>query len=212
MSVIPVLTQTAVAATYHSQIALNLWKHFGFQTCSLLCSWKFCHLFHLLLHPIRIIKVMTPYWKIAISLLWRSVSVYWWWGTFRVFIHCDTVERDLQSIHLAYLNIDGVKMFSILMIVNTVIVISCTYIISKWSMSYNQKYILLLGMVMDVVGYANVTHSKHHLPVYPNLLNQQFKVSQPGSVWVADITYVYTKEGWLYLATVMDLFSCRIIG
>ncbi|HEC2247118.1 TPA: IS3 family transposase, partial [Staphylococcus delphini] len=48
--------------------------------------------------------------------------------------------------------------------------------------------------------YKATTHSKHHLPVYPNLLNQQFKVSQPGSVWVADITYVYTKEGWLYLA------------
>lgn len=122
------------------------------------------------------------------------------------------LKEIFNPIHLAYLNIDGVKMFSILMIVNTVIVISCTYIISKWSMSYNQKYILLLGMVMDVVGYANVTHSKHHLPVYPNLLNQQFKVSQPGSVWVADITYVYTKEGWLYLATVMDLFSRRIIG
>ncbi|EGQ4451626.1 hypothetical protein D0E19_02505 [Staphylococcus pseudintermedius] len=43
-------------------------------------------------------------------------------------------------------------------------------------------------------------------------MNQQFKVSQPGSVWVADITYVYTKEGWLYLATVMDLFSRRVIG
>ncbi|EKC6408305.1 IS3 family transposase [Staphylococcus pseudintermedius] len=60
--------------------------------------------------------------------------------------------------------------------------------------------------------YKATTYSKHHLPVYPNLLNQQFKVSQPGSVWVADITYVYTKEGWLYLATVMDLFSRRIIG
>ncbi|HEC2218261.1 TPA: IS3 family transposase, partial [Staphylococcus delphini] len=60
--------------------------------------------------------------------------------------------------------------------------------------------------------YKATTHSKHHLPVYPNLLNQQFKVSQPGSVWVADITYVYTKEGWLYLAKVMDLFSRRIIG
>ncbi|UXS38121.1 IS3 family transposase [Staphylococcus delphini] len=60
--------------------------------------------------------------------------------------------------------------------------------------------------------YTATTHSKHHLPVYPNLLNQQFKVSQLGSVWVADITYVYTKEGWLYLATVMDLFSRRIIG
>ncbi|HEC2181209.1 TPA: IS3 family transposase [Staphylococcus delphini] len=60
--------------------------------------------------------------------------------------------------------------------------------------------------------YKATTDSKHHLPVYPNLLNQLFKVSQPGSVWVADITYVYTREGWLYLATVMDLFSRRIIG
>ncbi|EJD8481815.1 IS3 family transposase [Staphylococcus pseudintermedius] len=122
------------------------------------------------------------------------------------------LKEIFNPIHFAYLNIDGVKMFSILMIVNTVIVISCTYIISKWSMSYNQKYIFLLGMVMYVVGYANVTHSKHHLPIYPNLLNQQFKVSQLGSVWGTDITYVYTKEGWFYLATVMDLFSRRIIG
>ncbi|PCF42100.1 hypothetical protein B5C06_07610 [Staphylococcus delphini] len=60
--------------------------------------------------------------------------------------------------------------------------------------------------------YKATTDSKHHLPVSPNLLNQQFKVSQLGSVWVADITYVYTKEGWLYLATVMALFSRRIIG
>ncbi len=60
--------------------------------------------------------------------------------------------------------------------------------------------------------YKATTHSNHRLPVHPNLLNQQFKVSHLGSVWVADITYVYTKEGWLYLATVMDLFSRRIIG
>jgi len=43
-------------------------------------------------------------------------------------------------------------------------------------------------------------------------LNQQFQVDRPGAVWVSDITYVWTKEGWLYLATVMDLFSRRIIG
>ncbi|HCT0458254.1 TPA: IS3 family transposase [Staphylococcus pseudintermedius] len=60
--------------------------------------------------------------------------------------------------------------------------------------------------------YKATTHSKHQLPVSTNLLNQQFKVSQPGSVWSTDITYVYTKEGWFYLATVMDLFSRRIIG
>lgn len=60
--------------------------------------------------------------------------------------------------------------------------------------------------------YKATTNSKHHYPVFPNLLNQQFKVEHPGKVWVSDITYIWTKEGWLYLATVMDLFSRRIIG
>jgi putative transposase len=60
--------------------------------------------------------------------------------------------------------------------------------------------------------YKATTYSKHSLPVYPNLLNQQFDVDEPGKVWVADITYVWTKEGWLYLASIMDLFSRRIIG
>lgn len=60
--------------------------------------------------------------------------------------------------------------------------------------------------------YKATTNSKHSYPVYPNLLNQQFYVDKPGAVWVSDITYVWTMEGWLYLATVMDLFSRRIIG
>ncbi|UOQ95688.1 IS3 family transposase [Halobacillus shinanisalinarum] len=60
--------------------------------------------------------------------------------------------------------------------------------------------------------YKATTNSKHSYPIYPNLLNQQFQVNRPGAVWVSDITYVWTKEGWLYLATVMDLFSRRIIG
>lgn len=60
--------------------------------------------------------------------------------------------------------------------------------------------------------YKATTNSKHNLPVYPNLLDQDFKVSGRGEVWVSDITYIPTKEGWLYLATVMDLFSRRIIG
>ena len=60
--------------------------------------------------------------------------------------------------------------------------------------------------------YKATTNSKHHLPVYPNLVDQQFKVEQPGQVWVADITYIWTSEGWLYLATIMELFSRRIIG
>src|SRR5699024_9777274 len=60
--------------------------------------------------------------------------------------------------------------------------------------------------------YKATTNSKHHYPIYPNLLNQQFYASRPGTVWVSDITYVWTREGWLYLATVMDLYSRRIIG
>lgn len=60
--------------------------------------------------------------------------------------------------------------------------------------------------------YKATTNSKHTLPIYPNLLNQQFQVDHPSQVWVADITYVRTKEGWLYLASVMDLYSRRILG
>lgn len=60
--------------------------------------------------------------------------------------------------------------------------------------------------------YKATTNSKHNLPVYPNLLDQQFKVERPGQVWVADITYIWTSEGWLYLATIMELYSRRIIG
>lgn len=60
--------------------------------------------------------------------------------------------------------------------------------------------------------YKATTNSKHSLPIFPNLLRQQFIVDEPGKVWVGDITYIWTKEGWLYLATIMDLFSRRIIG
>ncbi len=46
----------------------------------------------------------------------------------------------------------------------------------------------------------------------PNYLNQNFMVEEPNKVWVSDITYVATQEGWLYVATVMDLFSRKIVG
>ncbi|WP_257008134.1 IS3 family transposase, partial [Bacillus sp. FJAT-45350] len=60
--------------------------------------------------------------------------------------------------------------------------------------------------------YKATTNSKHNLPVYPNLLNQKFQVDHPSQVWVADITYIWTKQGWLYLASIMDLYSRRILG
>jgi len=56
------------------------------------------------------------------------------------------------------------------------------------------------------------THSKHKLPVAENLLEQQFKVSRPNKVWLSDITYVPTDEGWLYLAGHKDLFNSEIVG
>jgi len=51
------------------------------------------------------------------------------------------------------------------------------------------------------------TDSKHTLPVAPNLLNREFKVKEPDKIYVSDITYIWTHEGWLYLAVIIDLFS-----
>lgn len=60
--------------------------------------------------------------------------------------------------------------------------------------------------------YKATTNSKHSLPVAPNLLEQQFEAEKPNEKWVSDITYVWTEEGWLYLAAVMDLYSRQIVG
>ena len=56
------------------------------------------------------------------------------------------------------------------------------------------------------------TDSNHKLPVAPNLLNRNFTVALPNTVWTGDVTYIATEEGWLYLAVVIDLFSRRIVG
>ena len=58
--------------------------------------------------------------------------------------------------------------------------------------------------------YRATTDSKHSLPVAANSLNRNFTVNRLNQAWVADITYIYTREGWLYLATVMDLYSRKI--
>ena len=56
------------------------------------------------------------------------------------------------------------------------------------------------------------TDSSHALPIAPNLLQQDFSADGPNRVWTADITYVWTMEGWCYLAVVLDAFSRRIVG
>jgi putative transposase len=60
--------------------------------------------------------------------------------------------------------------------------------------------------------YKATTNSKHSLPVAPNLLEQDFNADRPGQKWVSDITYIWTDEGWLYLAVVLELYSRRVIG
>ena len=56
------------------------------------------------------------------------------------------------------------------------------------------------------------TNSKHNYPVWPNVLERNFMVQKPNAVWVSDITYIWTLEGWLYLAAVLDLYSRRVVG
>lgn len=56
------------------------------------------------------------------------------------------------------------------------------------------------------------TDSKHNLPVAPNLLDRDFSATAPNQKWVGDISYVWTDEGWMYLAVVIDLYSRAVIG
>ncbi|NOQ32401.1 MAG: IS3 family transposase [Helicobacteraceae bacterium] len=60
--------------------------------------------------------------------------------------------------------------------------------------------------------YKNTTDSNHNLPIAPNILNRDFYASNPDEKYVGDITYISTGEGWLYLATVIDLYSRKIVG
>jgi transposase InsO family protein len=60
--------------------------------------------------------------------------------------------------------------------------------------------------------YKVATNSEHNQPVFDNLLKREFDVAQPDQAYVADITYIWTQEGWLYLAVVVDLYSRKVVG
>ena len=60
--------------------------------------------------------------------------------------------------------------------------------------------------------FKHTTQSKHSLPIAPNHLDRQFNPSVPNQSWASDITYIQTKQGWIYLAVTMDLFSRKIVG
>jgi transposase InsO family protein len=60
--------------------------------------------------------------------------------------------------------------------------------------------------------FRHTTDSNHKLPVAPNLLEQNFTATAPNQAWVGDITYIWTAEGWSYLAVLLDLYSRRVVG
>lgn len=60
--------------------------------------------------------------------------------------------------------------------------------------------------------FKATTDSQHPFPVAENVLDREFRTTEPDRVWVADITYIWTCEGWLYLGVIIDLFSRRVVG
>lgn len=60
--------------------------------------------------------------------------------------------------------------------------------------------------------YKSTTNSNHKQPVFENVLNREFQVDSPDQAYAGDITYVWTQEGWLYLAVVVDLYSRKVVG
>jgi putative transposase len=60
--------------------------------------------------------------------------------------------------------------------------------------------------------FRTTTDSKHDLPIAPNVLARDFTASAPDRAWVTDITFLWTAQGWLYLAVILDLFSRRVVG
>ncbi len=60
--------------------------------------------------------------------------------------------------------------------------------------------------------FVRTTDSRHKLPIAPNLLQRDFTATAPNRAWVTDVTFVWTLQGWLYLAAILDLFSRRVVG
>jgi putative transposase len=78
-----------------------------------------------------------------------------------------------------------------------------------------------VAKIMKDLGIAAISHrkfrvcttdSKHDFPIAANALDQEFSAERPNQIWLADITYIPTAEGWLYLAAVEDLYSRRVVG
>ena len=69
------------------------------------------------------------------------------------------------------------------------------------------------GITVERTGkFKATTDSDHTFNISPNLLDRDFKADQPNQKWAGDISYIWTREGWLYLAVILDLHSRRVIG
>jgi putative transposase len=86
-----------------------------------------------------------------------------------------------------------------------------------WGYTISQKTVARIMREMglkatQIEKFVVTTDSNHDFNIYPNVLDRQFNVKEPNQVWVTDITYIWTLEGWVYLSSVMDLFSRKIVG
>jgi len=87
----------------------------------------------------------------------------------------------------------------------------------EWGYPLSQKTVANIMRVLELCAtqprsYVTTTDSNHDALVYPNILNRMFYVEEPDQVWVADITYIRRLEGWVYLASIMDLYSRKIVA
>ena len=89
--------------------------------------------------------------------------------------------------------------------------------LAKKGVTASRRLIIRLMQESDLIcktkrKFKATTDSKHNKLVSPNLLQRQFNATAPNLYWVGDITYVPTEEGWLYIATVIDLYSRKVVG
>ena len=83
----------------------------------------------------------------------------------------------------------------------------------KCSMVKVKKLMRVLGVrAKRKKKFVVTTDSEHQLKVSPNLLKQNFRTSMPGKVWVSDLTYIRTKNGWSYLTVILDLYDRKVVG
>lgn len=84
------------------------------------------------------------------------------------------------------------------------------YLVGRYQARTLMRHLAL--QVLPTRRFKVTTDSKHDHPVAPNILGRTFDVAAPDRVWAGDITYLWTQQGWLYLAVMIDLYSRKVVG